>query len=208
MCVTGVEIIDGCPIFVYGLKEILSGQGMSVVAVTDNTALQLHEQADVVLVDPAVFRERDEVLQIGRLARARPVLVLTAKRLSGRAPAYLRVGAAGVLSKQERPEVIVAAVRAAGQPAAASGREQAAPAGVDGATAGELGNPLSRREEQVLRQISWGLTHDQVARRLGISRHTVDTYVKRIRSKLGVGNKAELTRAAMLGQLSQVGLSN
>lgn len=29
----------------------------------------------------------------------------------------------------------------------------------------------------------------------------MDTYVKRIRAKLGVGNKAELTRAALLGRM-------
>jgi DNA-binding CsgD family transcriptional regulator len=32
---------------------------------------------------------------------------------------------------------------------------------------------------------------------MGISRATVDTYVERIRTKLQVGNKAELTRAAL-----------
>jgi DNA-binding CsgD family transcriptional regulator len=46
--------------------------------------------------------------------------------------------------------------------------------------------------------ISEGLTHLQVGRQLGISHHTVDTYVKRIRSKLGLGNKAELVRVALL----------
>ena len=56
---------------------------------------------------------------------------------------------------------------------------------------------LSTRENEVLAHIAAGRTHDQVARILGISRHTVDTYVKRIRKKLGLGNKAELTRAAM-----------
>jgi len=60
---------------------------------------------------------------------------------------------------------------------------------------------LSGRELQVLRQISRGLTHGQIATRLGISPHTVDTYVKRIRAKLGVGNKAELTRIALDGRL-------
>ena len=60
---------------------------------------------------------------------------------------------------------------------------------------------LSEREEQVLRQIAHGLTHGQIATRLGISPHTVDTYVKRIRAKLGVGNKAELTRVALLGHI-------
>src|SRR3712207_8718729 len=39
-----------------------------------------------------------------------------------------------------------------------------------------------------------------ISTRLGISRHTVDSYVKRIRAKLGVGNKAELTRVALLGR--------
>jgi DNA-binding CsgD family transcriptional regulator len=56
---------------------------------------------------------------------------------------------------------------------------------------------LSPRENEVLRQVAAGLTHAQVATRLGISRHTVDTYVKRIRSRMDLGNKAELTRAAM-----------
>ncbi|MEU6463726.1 helix-turn-helix transcriptional regulator [Streptomyces sp. NPDC046976] len=55
---------------------------------------------------------------------------------------------------------------------------------------------LSPREEQVLRFIASGMTHGQVARRIGISRHTVDTYVKRVRSEFGIGNKAELTRVA------------
>jgi DNA-binding NarL/FixJ family response regulator len=57
---------------------------------------------------------------------------------------------------------------------------------------------LSPRERQVLFRIARGFTHGQIARGLGISPHTVDTYVRRIRTKLGVGNKAELTRAALL----------
>lgn len=56
---------------------------------------------------------------------------------------------------------------------------------------------LSLREQQVLDCIADGYTHGQIARHLGISRHTVDTYVKRIRGKLKLGNKAELTRAAV-----------
>ncbi|MFE4577312.1 response regulator transcription factor [Streptomyces chartreusis] len=56
---------------------------------------------------------------------------------------------------------------------------------------------LSPREQEVLRQIATGMTHSQVAYRIGISQHTVDTYVKRIRAKLGVGNKAQLVRAAI-----------
>ncbi|MER0481679.1 LuxR C-terminal-related transcriptional regulator [Streptomyces sp. Edi2] len=63
--------------------------------------------------------------------------------------------------------------------------------------AGRSAPGLSPREQQVLRFIASGMTHGQVARRIGISPHTVDTYVKRVRSKFGIGNKAELTRVAL-----------
>lgn len=56
---------------------------------------------------------------------------------------------------------------------------------------------LSPREEQALDFIARGFTHAQTARRMGVTKATVDTYVERIRAKLQVGNKAELTRAAL-----------
>jgi DNA-binding CsgD family transcriptional regulator len=59
------------------------------------------------------------------------------------------------------------------------------------------GTALSPRERQVLTFVATGLTHDQIARRIGISPHTVNTYVKRVRSKVGAGNKADLTRIAL-----------
>ncbi|MFI9527122.1 response regulator transcription factor [Micromonospora rosaria] len=57
--------------------------------------------------------------------------------------------------------------------------------------------PLAPREAETLELIAHGLTHAQAARRLGISEATVNTYLTRIRSKLDVGNKAELTRQAI-----------
>jgi DNA-binding NarL/FixJ family response regulator len=55
---------------------------------------------------------------------------------------------------------------------------------------------LARREVETLRWLAAGLTHRQIARRMALTEATVSTYVKRIRSKLGVGNKADLTRKA------------
>jgi DNA-binding NarL/FixJ family response regulator len=200
-----VEIIDSCPIFAYGLHDVLCADGMVVTGALDGSGAHPHPLSDVIVADPEVFRGRDEVRQLRQLAQARPLIVLTIELVSGRAPAYLRAGAATVLSKQQQPDVIVAAIRACARPA----DETAPPAAPDTAAVrtGDRASQLSEREEQVLRQIAWGLTHDQVARRLGISRHTVDTYVKRIRAKLGVGNKAELTRVAMLGQRERMDLA-
>jgi DNA-binding CsgD family transcriptional regulator len=58
---------------------------------------------------------------------------------------------------------------------------------------------LSPRERDVIGHIARGYTHHQTARRLGVSKHTVDTYVKRVRAKLNLGNKAELTCLALRG---------
>ena len=60
---------------------------------------------------------------------------------------------------------------------------------------------ISPREREVLGWISSGLTHGQTATRMGITKATVDTYVERLRRKLGAGNKADLTRAAVALEL-------
>jgi DNA-binding NarL/FixJ family response regulator len=61
---------------------------------------------------------------------------------------------------------------------------------------------LAPREIETLRWIAMGYTHSQIARRMGLSQATVNTYAKRIRAKLNVSNKADLTRMAIeLGYL-------
>lgn len=50
---------------------------------------------------------------------------------------------------------------------------------------------LSTREQQVLEFITKGFTTDEVAKLIGVSRHTVQTFVRRIYSKLEVGSRAE-----------------
>jgi DNA-binding NarL/FixJ family response regulator len=53
---------------------------------------------------------------------------------------------------------------------------------------------LATREIETLRWVAEGLTHGQIGRRMGLTETTVSTYVKRLRTKLNAGNKAELTR--------------
>jgi DNA-binding NarL/FixJ family response regulator len=63
---------------------------------------------------------------------------------------------------------------------------------------------LAPREVETLQWIARGLTQGQIATRMGLSQATVNTYAKRIRSKLKVSNKAELTRIAIeLGHLGE-----
>jgi DNA-binding CsgD family transcriptional regulator len=56
---------------------------------------------------------------------------------------------------------------------------------------------LAPRERETLRHIAAGRTYLQTARSMGLSKHTVDAYLRRIRAKLNINSTAELTRLAI-----------
>jgi two-component system, NarL family, invasion response regulator UvrY len=55
----------------------------------------------------------------------------------------------------------------------------------------------SLRERQVTEYLVLGHTYGSIAHRLGISPHTVDTYVRRIKVKLGAANRSQLVVSAL-----------
>jgi len=63
-------------------------------------------------------------------------------------------------------------------------------------------NPLSPRENRIIRFIEEGLTYNIIAERLSISPHTVHNHIKNIYGKLHAGNRVEaLNRARKIGIL-------
>ncbi|MER5810396.1 helix-turn-helix transcriptional regulator [Streptomyces sp. NPDC002033] len=56
---------------------------------------------------------------------------------------------------------------------------------------------LSRREREVLVHLAGGHTYCTIARRMGLSVHTVDTYLRRIRGKTGATTRVQLAFLAM-----------
>ncbi|MGC5015673.1 helix-turn-helix transcriptional regulator [Streptosporangium sp. DT93] len=202
-----IDVLINSPIFLVGLTQILNDAGIKVIASRTSPREKPSWLADATLIDAGVLTPPDHLTHIAETAQCTAVLVLTDDTDTEQAT-YLGAGASGVISKRASGERIIDAIHAAtsaapprpgtvhshrcAHPTYRNGGDHDAPAHGD----------LSEREEQVLRQIARGLTHGQIATRLGISPHTVDTYVKRIRAKLGVGNKAELTRAALLGRFA------
>ncbi|MER6027742.1 helix-turn-helix transcriptional regulator [Streptomyces sp. NPDC001851] len=68
------------------------------------------------------------------------------------------------------------------------------------AYAAEAPHAFTPREQQVLVLLSGGETYRGIARRLGISEHTVDTYLRHLRTKTGTANRTQLAvLAARLG---------
>jgi DNA-binding NarL/FixJ family response regulator len=61
----------------------------------------------------------------------------------------------------------------------------------------EAAQALSAREQEVLRLVARGHTLDEVARQMGVSRHTVRTFVRRIYGKLQVSSRTQMVHVAM-----------
>lgn len=196
-----VDILADSPIYLTGITQILTGAGIRIVGTRTGIDEEPSWLADVALVDADSISLPSDLTHIRSTARSTAVLVVNVEG-PGHAVEFVHAGAVGVMGRKVSAERLLEAVRIV-----ASGGvfhpEAWDVADVRGEFAADDDDTscaplLSQREEQVLHQISKGLTHGQIATRLGISPHTVDTYVKRIRAKLGVGNKAQLTRIAMM----------
>jgi DNA-binding NarL/FixJ family response regulator len=188
-------LLSRCPIYGLGLVQSLQDAGILVRATAQLPSDEEFALVDAFVIDADVMTARRDLSVISAVADRAPVLVVNNGQENA-AERYLAAGACGVVDKYESVARIASAIRSA-----ASG-SCAPPEPAGGGAAETSGAPgdvrLSNRESQVLRGVSLGLTHGQIGTRLGISPHTVDTYVKRIRTKLGVGNKAELTRIALM----------
>jgi DNA-binding NarL/FixJ family response regulator len=130
---------------------------------------------------------------VTELAALSPVLVIAEAATLTEVDRYLKAGALGYLHSSAPLSAVLDAVKRVAQ----RRRIIYLPHTTESGEEPGDGQPLSSRERQVLEHIALGRTHDQTARSLGLSRHTVDTYVKRARRKLSAGNKADLVRAAM-----------
>jgi len=64
---------------------------------------------------------------------------------------------------------------------------------------------LSNRELQVVRRVADDRTERSIGRELGISPHTVHTYLTRIFQKLAVNSRVDLVRCVMLSYVQLAG---
>lgn len=181
------------PIYVSGLEVCLAPYGLSVWSRVNGPDSGDSRRADVFLVNPDALGDDEFVPEfVAGLSSFAPVLLLTPRPHTPAMSACVTCGVRGAVHRGAEAAMVVEAVRAV----VGGGEFWAEGADVD-AGAVARSDSLSPRELEVLHQIADGLTHSQIATRMRISGHTVNTYVKRIRSKLRLGNKAELTRFAI-----------
>ncbi|MGH7040201.1 MAG: helix-turn-helix domain-containing protein [Stellaceae bacterium] len=157
-----------------GLAAIVSGAGHRLAASPS--------EANVVLADDAT--DSPEGLPPG-LPPGLPIVALGAAE----------AGQAGLLPVDATPAQIDAALRAAAAGLVVRAGESRRPA--FRALAEAAAPLLSPREAQILALIGDGLSNKEVARRLGISGHTVKFHIESLFRKLAAGNRAEAVRKGL-----------
>lgn len=134
-----------------------------------------------------------------------PLLVVSGHTEEEFALRALKLGAAGYVSKQSAPDVLVGAVKkvlSGGRYVSAAVAEKLAQAMAEGWSLTPHEN-LSLRELQVLQRIAAGKSVKEIAGELALSEKTIATYRSRISAKLGLGTNVELTRYAMQHGLTE-----
>ena len=152
----------------------------------------------VVLIDPFVAAHRRA--DIARTPRRCSLLLIRDCTDTGLVRSAISDGARGFISKTTDLSTLVNAISAVGHGGIYLGRpldrlfleEPVEPVGPPASV-----QNLTARERDVLVMIAQGMTHKQIGTRLNLTKSTVDTYVYRLRQKLGGGNKAQLTRLAI-----------
>lgn len=207
-----VLIADDHAIVRQGLRQILSDTPDLTVSGEAENGVQAVQMVragewDVVLMDVSMpDRNGIDALKLIKKEFPRlPVLILSMYPEEQYAIRALKAGAAGYLTKQSAPELLVTAIRQV-----ASGKKYVSPS-----LAEELANAigddserpphekLSDREYQTLCMIASGKTPAEIAEALNLSVKTVSVYRARLLEKMNLRNNAELTHYGLKHGLAE-----
>ena len=207
-----VLIADDHAIVRQGLRQILSDTPDLTVSGEAENGVQAVQMVragewDVVLMDVSMpDRNGIDALKLIKKEYPRlPVLIHSMYPEEQSAIRALKAGAAGYLTKQSAPELLVTAIRQV-----ASGKKYVSPS-----LAEELANAigddcerpphekLSDREYQTLCMIASGKTPAEIAEALNLSVKTVSVYRARLLEKMNLRNNAELTHYGLKHGLAE-----
>ena len=210
---TDVGVISPVPAVRAGLRALLQAAGHRVAGDGSRPGGAAFDHSpDVIVLDAAPDAELGDVVAAAALAPG--IVVLGPVAGGARLPAALAGQPFAVLPRDASAEQLAVAVNAVAlgftvldAPAAAGWLPTGPPAppnaaradrpGSDAAPAGTPAlEPLTPREREVLQLVAEGLANKHVARRLGISDHTVKFHLGSVMAKLGAASRTEAVHVA------------
>lgn len=204
-------ICDELPVIRDGMRTLLDAvPDIDVIDTTDNgmeaIVLVRTERPDVVITDLNLrtISGLEMIRRLGKEDTPPNIVVFTGSDADKTVSDVLHAGACCLLCKDASPQELVAAIRAAAEgrtvlaPDIAQRlvtwfREQ--PDTVEPEPCPEV-TELTPREREVTQMVARGMSTEEVARALTIGVATVRTHLYRVRTKLGVRDRAELVSLA------------
>ena len=196
-----IIIVDDHPMVLEGMKSLLSGMSMFTVQATASNAYEAMEclkqfEADIVLLDIGL-PEINGIELTAKIKKEYPglkILAMSTFQERSYISSAILNGASGYLFKNASREQIEEAILTVYEgklflsldiEANAYKRE-----------IHFMPPILTRREKEVLELIATGMTNPQIAEKLILSLHTVDSHRKNLLTKFNVNNTAALINAA------------
>ena len=199
-----VLIVDDHAILRAGLRTLLNLQPDMEVVGEAAEGLEAVEKVkrlepDVVLMD--ITLPGLEGLEVAKkLKKTHPdvkVLILTMHEDRRFLYSALKAGASGYVVKRAADTELIDAIRAAYRGDVFLHPSMAKIVAEDYVEQAGTEKGLSDREREVLRLIAEGRTYKEMAKVLGVSVKTIETYRERIKEKLGLHTRAEMVRYAL-----------
>ncbi|HLK37396.1 MAG TPA: response regulator transcription factor [Polyangiaceae bacterium] len=206
-----VLVADDHGVLRSGLRALIGGQpDMDVVGEASNRleaeSAVAETTPDVVIMDLSMPGGGIEAIRsVSKRTPHTRVLVLSAHEEAGYVRAAVAAGATGYVVKTAVDLELLAAIRAVAggrtfmdlslEPGVAQDNLFASPTRT--AKSAEELDLLTGREREVLELVAEGYTNREVARDLGLSVKSVETYRARLMEKLGLCSRAELVRFAL-----------
>lgn len=203
-------LVDDHEVVRTGLRMLLEGQSNMLIvgeASTGRQALLLAEELTPQVVVMDITLPDMSGIEVTRLLRKKfpemAVVALTIHEDEQYFYEMLRAGASGYVPKRAAPEDLISAIEAASvgevylYPSLAKSlvsdflnraSEEKDRSAVD---------DLTEREQEVLALLADGLTNEQIAEELVISKHTVARHRENLMRKLNLHNRSELVRYAI-----------
>lgn len=198
-----IILVDDHHIVRQGMKFLLSTEASFNVIADFNNGRELLEHLDETqlpdfIIMDLVMPELNGIEATRRIKAKYPdvkVLVLSSFIDEEHVLGVMDAGADGYEMKDSEPKALINTIKqiAAGEQIFHPDVMKVRKSGMNLA---HLRNPLSKRELEVLKAMSEGLTNKEIAEKLFVSEKTVKTHVSHIFAKLEVGDR---TQASMYG---------